>query len=131
MSVYSGVKKTAQKLITKFGDKKVDIISKTAGVFDPIAGRYTAETINTTTFTGTVMPLDKGTALDAKFMEGRVQSEMRKVIFGPNVKLAPGTEMRFQGSSWNVLDCKIIDIDGSGSVVSICYVERKGSTSGS
>lgn len=131
MSVYSGVKKTARKLITKFGDKKVDVLSKTAGVFDPVAGRYTAETISTTTLTATILPLDKGSALDAKFMEGRVQSEMRKVVLGPDVEIAPGTELRFQGSSWNVLDCKIINIDGSGSVVSICYVERRGSSSGS
>lgn len=126
MSFYPSMRNTVVRLLGKFGDKDVVSVVRVTGTFDPITGKYGTQTVTTTVYTAAVLPLDKGTAADAKFMEGRSIGQMRKVVFGPGVSLRPGLELRFQGASWNVEDCAIIDPDGSGSIVAMAYVSKKG-----
>ena len=126
MSVFTSIRNSADKLIRKYSDKVVTRTVRTSGTFNPITGKYDGATATDTPIEAVVLPVDKGTALNAKFMEGRVIGETRKLICPQEVVLRPGDELKFQASRWNVLDASSIDPDGSGNIVTIAYVERNG-----
>jgi len=126
MSVFTGIRKTAKQLVSKFGDRNVYVVTRTAGTFNPVTAAYSGETTASTRINGVVLPLDKGTALNERFMQGRVVENMRKLVVDASVTLSPGTIITAQGSTWNVVDCSDINPDGSGKIITTAYMERNG-----
>jgi len=126
MSVFTSIRNSATKLVGKFADKNVSVITRTAGTFNAITGQYDNAATTTTKIAAVILPVDKGTALNTKFMEGRVVDQMRKIVADKSVLLSPGVELQFQSASWNVVDVSMIDPDGSGNIVTIAYVARNG-----
>ena len=122
MSVFAKMRDTAKRLVAKTGDNGVLLVTRTAGTFNPVLGKYEGGATTTTPLTATILPIDRGTSLSETFMRGRVVANMRKLITVEPIEV--GDVLRFQGDEWNVADANRIDPDSTGNIVTVAYVEK-------
>ncbi len=125
---YEEMAAVAEELLQEFG-RDITVTRYGPGTSDLVTGKVERPTQLSQTLRAAVLPASQGTiqAFDVRFMDNVLASEnLRFAVMstvGSTFMPEPTDEAQFDGSTWAVLGCTPLNVDGTAVIYSVGFRE--------